>query len=100
MVDAGIPQLSVLQHDSARRLITLIDEAYDAGVRFHWTAAADPQTLFVEVSTEILQAEVEHGVLSSEQAWETEAPSTPSQYSYRAAEMRKTQCMATAWGSC
>ena len=92
ITNAGIPQLSVLHHDRARRLITLIDEVYDAGVRLYWTAASDPQSLFVDVSNEILQTEVEQGVLSNEHVWDTQMPPAPSRYSHRAAEMQKTQC--------
>ena len=94
-LNAGIPRLSVLHHDKARRLITLIDEAYDAGVRFHWTAASAPQTLFVDLSKEILKAEVQHGVLASEQAWETDVHARPLQNCHRAAEMKKISCIET-----
>jgi predicted ATPase len=42
----GIPQLSVLQHDRARRFITLIDELYDAGINLIWTAESPPEKIF------------------------------------------------------
>jgi hypothetical protein len=42
----GVPVLSVLVHDKARRFITFIDEVYDAGKRLVWTSAKDPQSLF------------------------------------------------------
>ena len=42
----GVPILSVLKHDKARRFITLIDEIYDAGKRLTWTSDAPPQDLF------------------------------------------------------
>lgn len=42
----GIPQLSVLEHDKARRFITLIDSIYDASRLFVWTAAVEPSSLF------------------------------------------------------
>lgn len=47
----GVPKLSVLHHDKARRFITLIDEIYDAGVRLHFTAEGAPDELFREVSS-------------------------------------------------
>jgi predicted ATPase len=42
----GIPCLSVLEHDIARRFITLIDEIYDAGKRLLWTSEKPPNELF------------------------------------------------------
>jgi predicted ATPase len=42
----GIPCLSVLEHDVARRFITLIDEIYDAGRRLLWTSEKPPNELF------------------------------------------------------
>lgn len=42
----GIPCLSVLEHDVARRFITLIDEIYDAGKRLIWTSEKSPNQLF------------------------------------------------------
>jgi hypothetical protein len=42
----GIPCLSVLEHDVARRFITLIDEIYDAERRLVWTSEKPPMELF------------------------------------------------------
>jgi len=42
----GVPVLSVLVHDKARRFITFIDEVYDAGKRLVWTSDQEPQELF------------------------------------------------------
>ena len=42
----GIPVMTILTHDVARRFITLIDELYDARVRLVWTAERDPMELF------------------------------------------------------
>jgi cell division protein ZapE len=46
----GIPVLSVLEHDRARRFITLIDEIYDAGVHLVWAADSEPNTIFKELT--------------------------------------------------
>jgi len=42
----GVPQLSVLEHDRARRFITLVDCLYDAGRILVWTADEPPASLF------------------------------------------------------
>lgn len=42
----GVPTLSVLVHDKARRFITLIDELYDAGNQLYWTSDAEPEQMF------------------------------------------------------
>ena len=42
----GIPSMSVLKHDEARRFITLIDELYDARVRLTWTSERHPKDIF------------------------------------------------------
>ena len=42
----GVPQLSVLEHDKARRFITLVDEIYDAGCVLVWSAECLPLQLF------------------------------------------------------
>lgn len=42
----GVPRLSVLRHDEARRFITLVDTLYDSGVRLFWTAETAPDRLF------------------------------------------------------
>jgi predicted ATPase len=46
----GIPVLSVLEHDRARRFITLIDEIYDAGVHLVWAAQCEPNSIFKELT--------------------------------------------------
>jgi len=42
----NIPVLTVLAHNEARRLITLIDAMYNSNVRFVWVADAPPAQLF------------------------------------------------------
>ncbi len=42
----GIPRLSVLEHDKARRFIVLVDTLYDNNIRVYWSAAAPPDKLF------------------------------------------------------
>ena len=42
----GVPQLSVLEHDKARRFITLVDCLYDAGRILVWSADEPPASLF------------------------------------------------------
>jgi predicted ATPase len=53
----GIPCLSVLQHDIARRFITLIDEIYDAGKRLIWTSEKSPNELFQSLTPNRLASE-------------------------------------------
>ena len=48
----GIPYLSVLEHDKARRFITFIDEVYDAHINLIWTAENKPNQIFQVVSIE------------------------------------------------
>ena len=40
---SGVPQLSGLAHDKARRFITLVDALYDAHTQLIWTAETDPK---------------------------------------------------------
>jgi predicted ATPase len=63
----GVPQLSVLHHDKARRFITLIDEVYDAGVRLHFTAERPPGELFRELSA--AEAAGQKGHLGTDHGW-------------------------------
>jgi predicted ATPase len=42
----GIPELSVLEHDKARRFIILIDTLYDNHTRLYWSGRAAPQQIF------------------------------------------------------
>ena len=42
----GVPVLSVLEHDQARRFITLVDALYDAGCLLVWTSDAPPPAMF------------------------------------------------------
>jgi predicted ATPase len=44
----GIPKLSKLHHNSARRFIILIDELYNQNVRFLFTSEVEPLLLFEE----------------------------------------------------
>ena len=46
----GVPVLSVLEHDRARRFITLIDEIYDAGIHLIWASEHDPNSIFKELT--------------------------------------------------
>jgi predicted ATPase len=48
----GIPKLSKLHHNSARRFIILIDELYNQNVRFLFTAEVEPLLLFEEEKEE------------------------------------------------
>lgn len=43
-----IPQLSKARNNEAKRFVTLIDTAYEAGLTFIATAAAEPEALYVE----------------------------------------------------
>jgi len=54
----GIPTLSVLGHDRARRFITLVDEVYDAGKIIRWTSAAEPNELFKFLTEEDVKSKV------------------------------------------
>ena len=47
----GIPQLSLKEHDQARRFITLVDELYEANCSLLCNAAADPNNLFIGRNT-------------------------------------------------
>lgn len=40
-------------HDVARRLITFVDEAYDAQIRLLWTAADSPQCIFNDAALRV-----------------------------------------------
>ena len=42
----GIPYMSILKHDIARRFITFIDEVYDSKTKLIWSGADDPFKLF------------------------------------------------------
>ena len=66
---SGIPRLSVIKHDRARRFITLIDEIYDAGIRLHWTAETEPSSLFREVTA----SEVKEKNLGTDHGWSTQS---------------------------
>lgn len=45
----GIPYLSILEHDIARRFITLIDIIYDAGKILFWTSETEPNQIFQSI---------------------------------------------------
>ena len=54
----GIPRLSVLEHDKARRFIVLVDTLYDSNIRLFWSAGAPPGKLFKFLSqSELGEAE-------------------------------------------
>ena len=46
MVLFGVPRLGLRDHNQARRLVTLVDELYEHGVRLVVEAAAPPDALF------------------------------------------------------
>ena len=69
----GVPVLSVLEHDRARRFITLIDEIYDAGIHFVWTAENEPNSIFKELTpVEIISAKKEGGKLGTDHNWSSD----------------------------
>merc|ERR1712194_438080 len=53
----GIPQLSVLNHDKARRFITFVDELYDAGKVLRWTSENVPHEIFRFLTPDDMEAE-------------------------------------------
>ena len=55
----GIPRLSVIGHNEARRFITLFDELYNANVRVLWTADAVPSEIFMPSSAEEVKQSIE-----------------------------------------
>ena len=62
----GIPELSVLNHNEARRFITLIDAIYNANVRLVFCADQPPLQLFRELSA----AELSGGdALGTDHSW-------------------------------
>lgn len=94
----GIPQLSIVQHDKARRFITLIDEIYDAGVRLVWTAQCVPSELFLRVSHDVIESEIEFGALATDHTWESDVSSAKvakPDAAERSAEMKALTCMPT-----
>ena len=66
---SGVPQLSVLEHDKARRFITLIDELYDARRSLVWSAESKPEELFrfLEGADDAEGLGVQH--LGTDHAW-------------------------------
>lgn len=56
---SGIPRLSVIGHNEARRFITLFDELYNANVRVQWTAEAVPSEIFKSASAEEVKQSIE-----------------------------------------
>ena len=42
----SVPQLSVLQHDAARRFVVLVDILYDSHTRLVWSSEHEPSDLF------------------------------------------------------
>lgn len=66
----GIPQLSVLEHDRARRFITLIDEVYDAGIHLVWSAEMEPNMMFRELTpVEIIVEKKEGKAFGTDHGW-------------------------------
>lgn len=55
----GIPRLSVIGHNEARRFITLFDELYNANVRVQWTADAVPSEIFMSSTAEEVKQSIE-----------------------------------------
>ena len=74
----SIPVLSVLAHNEARRLITLIDAMYNSNVRFVWVADAPPAQLFeILTKEEVEQGSVGGAALGTDHSWSSS--STTSQ---------------------
>jgi predicted ATPase len=76
----GVPLMSVLRHDFARRFITLIDELYDAGTRLCWTSAAPPVDLFRTVEAaevEFRQVELGGAAFGTDHTWADRSDSAP-----------------------
>lgn len=48
----GVPQLTIEEHNAARRFVTLVDELYEHQVRFICTAAAPPSLLFASLDSD------------------------------------------------
>ena len=67
----GVPVLSVLEHDKARRFITLIDEMYDAGRVLVWSAEKGPNALFRVLDVDE-RGEAEN--LGTDHTWATPLP--------------------------
>eukprot|EP01032_Pedospumella_encystans_P020055 gene20055-22793_t len=66
----NIPVLSVLAHNEARRLITLIDAMYNSNVRFVWVADAPPAQLFeILTKEEVEQGSVGGTALGTDHSW-------------------------------
>lgn len=63
----GIPELSVLHHNEARRFITLIDAIYNANVRLVFCADQPPLQLFRELSAAELSGGDE--ALGTDHSW-------------------------------
>ena len=69
----GIPILSILEHDRARRFITLIDEIYDAGAHLVWTAEMEPNYIFKELTpVEIIIEKKEGRKFGTDHSWGTD----------------------------
>jgi protein AFG1 len=67
----NIPELSVMQHDKARRFITFIDEVYDASVRLFWSSASDVNLLFRSLTDDELNDgfDSEQGLIGIDHSW-------------------------------
>jgi predicted ATPase len=65
----GVPVLSVLSHNEARRMITLVDALYNNHVRLVWTAEAPPAQLFRALSAMELRSEAPDATLGTDHSW-------------------------------
>lgn len=65
----NIPQLSVLQHDQARRFITLIDTLYDSHVRLYWSSQHSIENLFVYVGESDFDGAGGEGLFGTDHQW-------------------------------
>ncbi len=72
----GIPKMSIVNHDRARRFITFVDEVYDAGCRLFWTADDVPTKILLttDPADDILDANVS---LGTDHAWKKDISSEP-----------------------
>jgi predicted ATPase len=81
----GVPVLSVLSHNEARRMITLVDALYNSHVRLVWTAEAPPAQLFRSLSATELRTEAPDATLGTDHSWTAPATSCDRQVSGSAA---------------
>ena len=67
----GVPSLTVLSHNQARRMIMLVDALYNSNTRFVWTAAEPPEGLFRVLTLEEVGEDQQGGgaSLGTDHSW-------------------------------